>query len=197
MRSDRSEILRLLANTERLAPPTPIRAGRIWRRDPRAEYDAFYLLDAGLQTYIRRRVMGNAGQGLPPDEVSTLAGYDDVSEWWADLVDACKLARDRSAADDWSGEYAAEDDLELIGPDELSDLLNVTRGAIRQWRRRGLLPRPDMTISSVPIWHLGTIRQWAADSGRTIEHAADVANLDNLAAEIADLAADVERFLTS
>ncbi|HXN62322.1 MAG TPA: helix-turn-helix domain-containing protein [Acidimicrobiales bacterium] len=119
------------------------RRGRLCR-DPRAEYDWFYLLDAGLQGWIRRNVFADVGAGLPPDELAELAGFDYVDEWGDALVTACKVARDRDVAASWEDTYAADDDAELMGPDELAELLDVSRSAIRQWRHRGLLPTPDL-----------------------------------------------------
>jgi hypothetical protein len=164
---DRSELLRLLGNTERLRPPTPVatRTGK-WRRDPAGEWDWYYQLDDGLQSWIRRHAMANVGHGCLPDDLADLTGYGYVNEWAEAFVSACQVARD--SADHW-GEYAAPDDDELLGPDEFAHLLQVSRGAVRQWRKRGLLPAAAFELSGMPIWTLGEIRQWACDTGRTIE----------------------------
>lgn len=172
--SDTSELRRVMAgDVDKLARPVPARRnGRLYR-DPAAEWDWYYLLDDGLRAWIRRNVM--AADGLPPDELAALAGWDDVTVWARDLVSACNVARDRHAATSWDETYAADDDDELMGPDELAELLQVSRAAIRQWRHRGLLPAPDFTLSSLPIWTLRTVRDWAALTGRTIDTAATAA----------------------
>lgn len=157
---------------ERLARPVPVRdrQGRL-RRNPAGEWDWFYVLDTGLQEWIRRNVMGPGG--LTPDDCAAITGHGyDVDSWAQSLIAACKVARDRSSSDDWHGEFAADDDDELLGPDELAELLSVSRGAIRQWRHRGLLPAPAFELSGMPIWTLGAIRTWAAETGRTIDGSA-------------------------
>lgn len=168
---DTREVRRLLGNSDLLARPRPTRSrGGQLRRDPAGEWDWFYLLDQGLQRWIRRYVMG--ADGLAPDDVSSLVGFADVDTWAAALVTACQVARDRSAADDWTGEYAADDDLELLGPAELADLLGVTLSAVRQMRHRGRLPAARFELSSMPIWTLGDVREWAAETGRTLDQVA-------------------------
>lgn len=170
---DSNELNRVLGG-QLLATPTPKRATtgdrRRMLRDPRAEWDWFYLLDVGCQAWIRRHAM-SATSGLQPDQVAGLAGYEYIDDWAAALEQAVKVARDRVAADDWAGEYAAEDDDELIGPDELADYLGVRRPAIRQMRHRGQLPTPAFELSAMPIWTLGAIREWATLTGRTLEQA--------------------------
>jgi hypothetical protein len=171
---DTSELRRLLADVERLARPQPIRtrAGQ-YRRNPAAEWDWFYGLDDGLRRWIADNAM--AADGLAPDQLAELVGFEYVEEWAVSFVSACEVARDRSVARDWDDTCAADDDEELVGPDELAELLQVSRPTIRQWRHRGLLPDADQTISGLPIWTLRTVRAWAAMTGRTIDHAAPAA----------------------
>jgi hypothetical protein len=172
--SDTIELRRVMAgDVDKLARPVPVRRhGRLYR-DPAAEWDWYYLLDAGLRAWIRRNVM--AADGIAPDELAALAGWDDVTEWAAALVSACNVARDRRAADSWADDVDTDDADELVGPDELAELLQVSRSTVRQWRHRGLLPAPDFTLSSMPIWTLRTVRDWAALTGRTIDNAAHAA----------------------
>lgn len=160
----------MAGDVDKLARPVPVRRrGRLYR-NPAAEWDWFYVLDAGLQAWIRRNVM--AADGLPPDELAELAGWDDVETWGAALVSACNVARDRDVSSSWDDTYAADDDGDLVGPDELAGLLDVSRATIRQWRHRGLLPAADLELSGLPIWTLRTVRDWAALTGRTIDAAA-------------------------
>lgn len=156
---------------DRLARPVPVRDqhGRL-RRNPAGEWDWFYTLDSGLQSWIRRNVMG--ADGLTPDDCAAITGHGyDVDAWAATLVDACKVARDRGAADDWSGEYAQDDDDDLIGPHELAALVGVHPDAVRKMRQRDQLPEPFAVLSNMPIWTLGAVRTWAAETGRTLDAA--------------------------
>jgi hypothetical protein len=177
--ADRSELLRLLGE-DRLARPVPaVTAQGLERRDPRPEWNWFYCLDAGLQRYIadgRHGVMvwanGSSGNGLAPDDLASAAGYDYVETWADALVNACKLARDRGASDDWAGDYAPEDDETLLGPDELAAYLGVSTPTVRKWRERGNGPRVAFRLSGMDHWTLGDVRQWAADTGRILENVA-------------------------
>jgi hypothetical protein len=170
---DRSELLRLLGQVERLAHPHHVRDryGHL-RRDPAGEWDWYYLLDEGLRRWIVRNCMGPVGTGLELDDLSALVGFDSVDDWAREFVQACRVARDRSSANDFDGVTAADDDDELLGPHELADFLGVERSTIRQWRCRDLLPVPDFELSAMPVWTLKTVREWAAETGRTIETAA-------------------------
>lgn len=168
------ELARLMSDVETLARPKATRArGGQWRRDPAAEWDWFYLLDPGTRSWIARNLMaGNGETGDRPDVLASLAGFDYVETWAAALVAAVDVARADSRrdplADDWA-DYAAEtatDD--LMGPDEVADLLQVTRNALAQWRCRRQLPAPDLVLSGLPIWHASTIVDWARRTGREI-----------------------------
>jgi hypothetical protein len=55
--------------------------------------------------------------------------------------------------------------LTLLGPAELAEFWGVTRGAIRQLRRRGQLPRPDLVLSGMEVWTLATIENATEESG--------------------------------
>ena len=70
--------------------------------------------------------------------------------------------------------WTYDDDEERPGPDvgpvvglaEVAELLCVQPTTAYQWRTRGLLPEPDMTVSRQPAWWLSTIQGWAAATGR-------------------------------
>jgi hypothetical protein len=155
---------------ERLSRPSPRRDARgIWRRDPSPVWDWLYHLDDGTRLWVIRHLCAPYGQdGTPPDVVATMAGYDDYNAWTAAVSQHAERGRERQASRDWDQLEPDAYDV-LLGPDELASLLQVNRGTIRQWRHRGILPEPDMVLSSLPIWTLATIRDWAAYTGRTTD----------------------------
>lgn len=55
---------------------------------------------------------------------------------------------------------------DLLGPEEIATLLEVDRDTPGVWRRRGLLPPPETTISSVPVWRRSVIEAWARKTDR-------------------------------
>lgn len=57
---------------------------------------------------------------------------------------------------------------QLVGPDEVADMLSVQRNTIAQWRKRGVLLDPFLTISSMPIWRREDVIEWAKRTGREV-----------------------------
>ena len=155
---------------DRLAPPAPVRdrAGH-YRRNPAAEWDAFYSCPDDVRQYIRRHLFAPRGSGLAVDDLADLAGMD-VPTWWDAVITAAGAMRERDRVDNWELE-ALEDDADLVGPAELADLVGADRDTVRQWRKRGQLLEPDFTLDGgrCPVWTLGRVREWAAITGRTLE----------------------------
>jgi hypothetical protein len=56
---------------------------------------------------------------------------------------------------------------EVVGLQEISDLLDVGRRTPHAWQYRKLLPPPDFaSINGLRAWRTSTILQWAANTGR-------------------------------
>ncbi|WP_148269387.1 hypothetical protein [Streptosporangium roseum] len=56
----------------------------------------------------------------------------------------------------------------LIGIQEVSWIFGKSSSAIGQWRNRGTLPRPDLTLSGSPLWRLETILADAERRDRSV-----------------------------
>jgi hypothetical protein len=56
--------------------------------------------------------------------------------------------------------------IEILGTDEVAELLGVENQTVRLWKSKGIMPNPDWVISRVPIWTAGTIVRWAVKTGR-------------------------------
>lgn len=58
--------------------------------------------------------------------------------------------------------------LDIVGPKEIADRLNVKIGTVYQWphRESARMPEPEARVSGIPLWNWETIRAWAADSNR-------------------------------
>ena len=54
----------------------------------------------------------------------------------------------------------------LLGVAEIGRLLGVKAATVSQWRQRGLLPPPDLTVARADLWLRSTIEQWARETGR-------------------------------
>ena len=54
----------------------------------------------------------------------------------------------------------------LLGIHEIADAFGVERATVDQWRRRGVLPDPDVDLQGGPVWWESTLRRWARASGR-------------------------------
>lgn len=171
-----ADVERLMGDGCRMRPPQPVRTRQgQWRRDPGAEWDWYYQLEPSLRSWISRNLMVPAdGDGEPPDVMADLAGFDYVDDWAAALVESAEMVRNAQGRnvdplsaewEDYAAEAATDD---LVGPDEVAELLQVSRNAIAQWRHRGQLPPAELTISGMPIWHERTIVEWARRTGREI-----------------------------
>lgn len=53
-----------------------------------------------------------------------------------------------------------------VGEREIAERLGVAAGTVHQWRKRGLLPDPEFTVSRMPAWWWPTIEAWARSTGR-------------------------------
>lgn len=53
-----------------------------------------------------------------------------------------------------------------MGLTELADRLGVKPTTPHQWKRRGLMPPPDYTISGILAWDWRTILRWAGLNGK-------------------------------
>lgn len=53
-----------------------------------------------------------------------------------------------------------------LGIPEIAELLEVSRRTVETWRYRGILPEPDMVVSSTPLWWRDTVETFAAATGR-------------------------------
>lgn len=56
--------------------------------------------------------------------------------------------------------------LELVGAQEIADLLEVAVATVSTWRHRGVMPEPYTVVSGRPAWRLETILGWAEETGR-------------------------------
>ena len=166
------EVERLTAGN-RIARPRPTRDrwGR-WHRDPAGEMDWFYGLPEIERAYVQRNYM--APDGTPVDVLATMVEME-VEQWGDAFINALRAARDlklRNAdvfSADWeAANIAADEDDELMGPDEVAALLVVKRNTIAQWRHRGKLPEPYATLSGMPIWRRGDVMAWAVDTCREV-----------------------------
>lgn len=55
---------------------------------------------------------------------------------------------------------------DLMGTEEISDLLRVERRTVNVWRNRGVLIAPYAVISGTPIWLKADIEEWARETNR-------------------------------
>ncbi len=56
--------------------------------------------------------------------------------------------------------------MDLVGPNEIADMLGVKRQTVYVWRNRRLIPEPEWTVSGSPIWQRKTVEKWAKETGR-------------------------------
>jgi predicted DNA-binding transcriptional regulator AlpA len=157
----------VLIGSTKLSRPVPVRDrwGR-YKRDPGGEWDWFYDLPADERAYISRAHM--TATGLHPDELATWLATDTdtaMNRW------VLAARRARAHADTLADDYdtSCVDDNELLGPDEVADLLCVQRNTLAQWRKRGQLPEPYKVLSSLPIWRRCDVIEWAQLTNRRIE----------------------------
>lgn len=60
----------------------------------------------------------------------------------------------------------AKNNCDLMGTEEIADLLLVERRTVNVWKQRGRLPDPYATISGTPIWLRADIVAWAKSTDR-------------------------------
>ena len=53
-----------------------------------------------------------------------------------------------------------EEEEELLGYKEISARTGVGEGTLRNYRRRGYLPEPDVMLADRPRWRSSTIERW-------------------------------------
>lgn len=58
------------------------------------------------------------------------------------------------------------DGCDLVGTEEIAEVLRVERRTVNVWKGRGRLPDPYAVISGTPIWLRDEIETWAKDTGR-------------------------------
>jgi hypothetical protein len=64
------------------------------------------------------------------------------------------------------GQTAAVRVEDPVGLVEIAERLGVAQITARQWRRRGVLPDPKVTLAMGPLWSWSTIERWARETGR-------------------------------
>lgn len=62
--------------------------------------------------------------------------------------------------------------VDLVGPVEIAELLQVQLPTVYRWRTRKVLPVPRWTVSGSPIWIRDEILAWAQATGRLPEELA-------------------------
>lgn len=53
-------------------------------------------------------------------------------------------------------------DLRLLGLDELTVFLGLTKKTVSSWRARGRLPAPIAELRCGPVWDAATVELWQA-----------------------------------
>lgn len=59
----------------------------------------------------------------------------------------------------------------LVGVAELAARWNISKQAVTNWRRKGLLPAPDVVLNATPVWREEDITAWEQsrrDEGKVI-----------------------------
>lgn len=56
--------------------------------------------------------------------------------------------------------------LEVVGAQEVAELLGVHRVTVQKWMAAGTMPAPDAKLAAGPVWRETTIRRWAIRQGR-------------------------------
>ena len=54
----------------------------------------------------------------------------------------------------------AGDGTPLYGYREIAEMVGITEAALRNYRRRGYMPPPDVMLADRPRWLEATIREW-------------------------------------
>jgi len=111
--------------------------------------------------------------GVEVDVLATMTALD-IDEWAERFISSVRAARHRKMrsldvlSDEWEEMSSADDEDELMGPDEVASLLVVKRNTLAQWRHRGKLPSPCMVLSGLPIWRRGDVMAFAVITGREV-----------------------------
>ena len=53
----------------------------------------------------------------------------------------------------------------VVSAKKIAEKLGVKTRTVYQWRHRGLLPDPDVSVSPA-LWRWSTVEQWAVETGR-------------------------------
>ena len=146
-----------------LAYPGPRSDATDGRGNGRGEWDWWYDLPTREQNRLRYHM---SHRGSQPDVWAHAMGYDSTEEamrYWQGLI-----AESRS---EWDMEEPEPDEIvasELVGPGEVAILLGVQRATIRQWRKRGQMPAPILSLLAgsgkgdrLPVWRTEDIIEWA------------------------------------
>lgn len=56
--------------------------------------------------------------------------------------------------------------LDIVGITEFAAMAGVGVTTMKTWRRRGVLPEPDVELSAGPIWRRSTAERWLQGAGR-------------------------------
>lgn len=151
-------------------PPRRRDASGRWQRADGGEWDWYYALADAEREYVRR--FHTAADGVEPDTVATLYGFDTVDHWAQAWLEAIRATRPDSTgwAREWErGDYdsgMAPDPRSLLGPAEVASLLRVKHQTVHQWAARGILPEPWAILSGTRLWPRAVILEWAESTGR-------------------------------
>lgn len=55
---------------------------------------------------------------------------------------------------------------DLLGINEVTELLGVHRDTLAGWRAAGTFPEPDLILSNSPGWHRARVLRWARRAPR-------------------------------
>jgi hypothetical protein len=122
----------------------------------------------------RHQCAGFMGGALTPEDLADrlYCSTDDALRAWRDAV-VIELDRGRSdRVDAWEWEMAEQAALlgEILGPQEVADMLGVAVGTVHQWRKRDAIVAPSRIVSGVPLWTRAEVLGWALATGRaTVE----------------------------
>lgn len=147
------------------------------QRDPRPEYDGWYMLtDRERRQCARFMCAPGAGVGIDQLASSLEVTVDDA---WCIWVTACQLESAAAWLDPLGDDYAGADRyepdrpvLDVVGAPEIAEMIGVKLNTVHVWVKRdradgkGRLPAPDAEVSWTPIWWRSTIVEWI-EAGRT------------------------------
>jgi predicted DNA-binding transcriptional regulator AlpA len=55
--------------------------------------------------------------------------------------------------------------VDIVGAKEIAERLGIPENTVHMWRKRGVLPDPEGTVSGMPAWRWLTIRNWLQSRG--------------------------------